>query len=156
ASNPLSSNSTPAVPLLGSGLPPMPISPSANTTLPGAPPVPPYPPAVSMPQPAHDIHSATEPAIKGLPPLPPGPGVATGPSHLPNYVTAGAGNGPAPPTPAAPPPPAPQPGWTTDDNPNYWEGRQLTDPTIFAVDAKTLGPRFWASADYLFWFVKNA
>jgi len=132
---------------------PIPGNPVAQSLIPLPPPAPPQPGV--LPQPSNPAQSVTQPARKDLPPLPPVPGVQTSPSGIPNYASPAPEIGPMPGVPGAttvgPPPWEPTAGpqsWTTDNDNGYWQGRQL--------DSILAGPRFWASTDYLLWYIKPA
>lgn len=126
-------------PVLSSNIPEAPITPQ------------PLPiPIMPVPPGKEPIRSSTKSALPSIPPLPPVPGVGYDPSGRakvappveyiaePNVIT------PNDPVPNNPPP------YVVDD-PNTWTGR--TDYPI-EMNSRSIGPRMWASADYLLWFMK--
>ena len=124
-----------------------------------------YLPQPNLPQPTiveerPAIRANTTPAVPGLPPLPPIPGITNStPPGIPTYVgPAAQGNGqpvfvPSPTGNSNGIGPAPwqPPAIWTDNDPAYWNGRQ----PIVDEQSRQLGPKIWASADYLLWLVKS-
>lgn len=116
-------------------------------------------PAVPDRQP---VRAVTVPAVPGLPPLPPVPGTQSMPTGVPSYVgPAATGNGqtiiPNRMQPAQNGDGVHEtPRWTVD-GPGNWDGAPRIDAAERARCAdRVLGPRIWASADYLLWFIKAA
>ncbi|MCE9531368.1 MAG: BBP7 family outer membrane beta-barrel protein [Planctomycetes bacterium] len=106
----------------------MPVLQAPAPTIGLAPPEPiePLPPPLPQPMDGRPIaRPMTQAALPGLPPLPPVPGVIDPTFGVPQPVTV------------------------NDNDPGYWEGR-----TRYNNQTRELGPRIWATADYLFWYVK--